>query len=193
MLLIIDNYDSFTYNLYQYFCELGEEVVVKRNDELSLEAIERLSPQHLVISPGPCTPNEAGISLQAIRHFAGQLPILGVCLGHQALGQAFGAQVVRARKVMHGKTSLIRHRDVGVFTGLAQPLTVTRYHSLIVDSASLPDCFEITAWTENSAGTLDEIMGIRHRSLPLEGVQFHPESILSQQGHELLRNFLHRE
>ncbi|MFP1916831.1 aminodeoxychorismate synthase component II [Lonsdalea quercina] len=193
MLLIIDNYDSFTYNLYQYFCELGEEVVVKRNDELSLEAIERLSPQHLVISPGPCTPNEAGISLQAIRHFAGQLPILGVCLGHQALGQAFGAQVMRAREVMHGKTSLIRHRDVGVFTGLAQPLTVTRYHSLIVDSASLPDCFEITAWTENSAGTLDEIMGIRHRSLPLEGVQFHPESILSQQGHELLRNFLHRE
>ncbi|MFP1817012.1 aminodeoxychorismate synthase component II [Lonsdalea quercina] len=193
MLLIIDNYDSFTYNLYQYFCELGEEVVVKRNDELSLEAIERLSPQHLVISPGPCTPNEAGISLQAIRHFAGQLPILGVCLGHQALGQAFGAQVMRAREVMHGKTSLIRHRDVGVFTGLAQPLTVTRYHSLIVDGASLPDCFEITAWTENSAGTLDEIMGIRHRSLPLEGVQFHPESILSQQGHKLLRNFLHGE
>ncbi|MFP1760637.1 aminodeoxychorismate synthase component II [Lonsdalea quercina] len=193
MLLIIDNYDSFTYNLYQYFCELGEEVVVKRNDELSLEAIERLSPQHLVISPGPCTPNEAGISLQAIRHFAGQLPILGVCLGHQALGQAFGAQVVRAREVMHGKTSLIRHRDIGVFTGLAQPLTVTRYHSLIVDGTSLPDCFEITAWTENSAGTLDEIMGIRHRSLPLEGVQFHPESILSQQGHKLLRNFLHGE
>ncbi|MFP1800527.1 aminodeoxychorismate synthase component II [Lonsdalea quercina] len=193
MLLIIDNYDSFTYNLYQYFCELGEEVVVKRNDELSLEAIERLSPQHLVISPGPCTPNEAGISLQAIRHFAGQLPILGVCLGHQALGQAFGAQVVRAREVMHGKTSLIRHRDIGVFTGLAQPLTVTRYHSLIVDGASLPDCFEITAWTENSAGTLDEIMGIRHRSLPLEGVQFHPESILSQQGHKLLSNFLHGE
>ncbi|MFP1737433.1 aminodeoxychorismate synthase component II [Lonsdalea quercina] len=193
MLLIIDNYDSFTYNLYQYFCELGEEVVVKRNDELSLEAIECLSPQHLVISPGPCTPNEAGISLQAIRHFAGQLPILGVCLGHQALGQAFGAQVVRAREVMHGKTSLIRHRDIGVFTGLAQPLTVTRYHSLIVDGASLPDCFEITAWTENSAGTLDEIMGIRHRSLPLEGVQFHPESILSQQGHKLLRNFLHGE
>ncbi|OSN01014.1 MULTISPECIES: aminodeoxychorismate synthase component II [Lonsdalea] len=193
MLLIIDNYDSFTYNLYQYFCELGEEVVVKRNDGLSLDAIERLSPQHLVISPGPCTPNEAGISLQAICHFAGQLPILGVCLGHQALGQAFGAQVVRAREVMHGKTSPIRHRDVGVFTGLAQPLTVTRYHSLIIESASLPDCFEITAWTENSAGKMDEIMGIRHRSLPLEGVQFHPESILSQQGHQLLRNFLHRK
>lgn len=191
MLLIIDNYDSFTYNLYQYFCELGEEVVVKRNDELSLDAIERLSPQHLVISPGPCTPNEAGISLEAIRHFAGQLPILGVCLGHQALGQAFGAQVVRAREVMHGKTSPVRHRDVGVFTGLAQPLTVTRYHSLIVESASLADCFEITAWTEDSAGKMDEIMGIRHRSLPLQGVQFHPESILSQQGHLLLRNFLH--
>uniref|UniRef100_UPI0026F27783 aminodeoxychorismate synthase component II n=1 Tax=Lonsdalea britannica TaxID=1082704 RepID=UPI0026F27783 len=188
---IIDNYDSFTYNLYQYFCELGEEVVVKRNDELSLDAIERLSPQHLVISPGPCTPNEAGISLEAIRHFAGQLPILGVCLGHQALGQAFGAQVVRAREVMHGKTSPVRHRDVGVFTGLAQPLTVTRYHSLIVESASLADCFEITAWTEDSAGKMDEIMGIRHRSLPLQGVQFHPESILSQQGHLLLRNFLH--
>lgn len=193
MLLIIDNYDSFTYNLYQYFCELGEEVVVKRNDELSLDAIERLSPQHLVISPGPCTPNEAGISLEAIRHFAGQLPILGVCLGHQALGQAFGAQVVRAREVMHGKTSPIRHRDVGVFSGLAQPLTVTRYHSLIVESASLPDCFDITAWTEDSAGEMDEIMGIRHRSLPLEGVQFHPESILSQQGHLLLRNFLQRK
>lgn len=191
MLLIIDNYDSFTYNLYQYFCELGEEVVVKRNDELSLDAIERLSPQHLVISPGPCTPNEAGISLQAIRHFAGQLPILGVCLGHQALGQAFGAQVVRAREVMHGKTSPIRHRDIGVFTGLAQPLTVTRYHSLVVESASLPDCFEITAWTEDGAGKMNEIMGIRHRNLPLEGVQFHPESILSQQGHLLLRNFLH--
>ncbi|AXW86170.1 glutamine amidotransferase [Lonsdalea britannica] len=191
MLLIIDNYDSFTYNLYQYFCELGEEVVVKRNDELSLDAIERLSPQHLVISPGPCTPNEAGISLQAIRHFAGQLPILGVCLGHQALGQAFGAQVVRAREVMHGKTSPIRHRDIGVFTGLAQPLTVTRYHSLVVESASLPDCFEITAWTEDGAGKMNEIMGIRHLNLPLEGVQFHPESILSQQGHQLLSNFLH--
>lgn len=191
MLLIIDNYDSFTYNLYQYFCELGEEVVVKRNDELSLDAIERLSPQHLVISPGPCTPNEAGISLQAIRHFAGQLPILGVCLGHQALGQAFGAQVVRAREVMHGKTSPIRHRGIGVFTGLAQPLTVTRYHSLVVESASLPDCFEITAWTEDGAGKMNEIMGIRHLNLPLEGVQFHPESILSQQGHQLLSNFLH--
>ncbi|WJY15401.1 aminodeoxychorismate synthase component II [Pectobacteriaceae bacterium CE90] len=189
MLLLIDNYDSFTYNLYQYFCELGEDVLVKRNDELQIADIERLAPQRLVISPGPCTPDDAGISLAVIRHFAGRLPILGVCLGHQALGQAFGARVVRARQVMHGKTSLIQHTNVGVFTGLAQPLTVTRYHSLVIDKASLPDCFEITAWSEHQQG-IDEIMGIRHRSLPLEGVQFHPESILSQQGHQLLKNFL---
>ncbi|WJV53605.1 aminodeoxychorismate synthase component II [Prodigiosinella aquatilis] len=189
MLLLIDNYDSFTYNLYQYFCELGEDVLVKRNDELQIADIERLAPQRLVISPGPCTPDDAGISLAVIRHFAGRLPILGVCLGHQALGQAFGARVVRARQVMHGKTSLIQHTNVGVFTGLAQPLTVTRYHSLVIDKASLPDCFEITAWSEHQQG-MDEIMGIRHRSLPLEGVQFHPESILSQQGHQLLKNFL---
>ncbi|BES83212.1 glutamine amidotransferase [Pectobacterium araliae] len=189
MLLIIDNYDSFTYNLYQYFCELGAEVVVKRNDELTLREIERLAPERLVISPGPCTPDEAGISLAAIRHFADTLPILGVCLGHQAMGQAFGARVVRARQVMHGKTSAIAHSDTGIFAGLAQPLTVTRYHSLIIDAASLPDCFEITAWSEYE-GKRDEIMGVRHRSLPLEGVQFHPESILSQQGHQLLDNFL---
>ncbi|MFJ5332603.1 aminodeoxychorismate synthase component II [Pectobacterium versatile] len=189
MLLIIDNYDSFTYNLYQYFCELGAQVVVKRNDELTLREIERLAPERLVISPGPCTPDEAGISLAAIRHFADKLPILGVCLGHQAMGQAFGARVVRARQVMHGKTSAIVHSDTGVFAGLAQPLTVTRYHSLIIDAASLPDCFEITAWSEHE-GKRDEIMGIRHRALPLEGVQFHPESILSQQGHQLLDNFL---
>ncbi|WP_315709120.1 aminodeoxychorismate synthase component II [Brenneria uluponensis] len=189
MLLLIDNYDSFTYNLYQYFCELGENVLVKRNDELQLADIERLAPQRLVISPGPCTPDDAGISLAAIRHFAGRLPILGVCLGHQALGQVFGARVIRARQVMHGKTSLIQHTNVGVFTGLAQPLNVTRYHSLVIDKASLPDCFEITAWSEHQQG-IDEIMGIRHRSLPLEGVQFHPESILSQQGHQLLKNFL---
>ncbi|AUG99131.1 aminodeoxychorismate synthase component II [Pectobacteriaceae bacterium CE70] len=189
MLLLIDNYDSFTYNLYQYFCELGENVLVKRNDELQLADIERLAPQRLVISPGPCTPDDAGISLAVIRHFAGRLPILGVCLGHQALGQAFGARVIRARQVMHGKTSLIQHTNVGVFTGLAQPLNVTRYHSLVIDKASLPDCFEITAWSEHQQG-IDEIMGIRHRSLPLEGVQFHPESILSQQGHQLLKNFL---
>lgn len=189
MLLLIDNYDSFTYNLYQYFCELGAEVLVKRNDELQLADIERLAPRQLVISPGPCTPNEAGISLAAIRHFAGRLPILGVCLGHQALGQAFGANVVRARNVMHGKTSAIRHGGRGVFAGLNNPLTVTRYHSLVLEAATLPDCFEVTAWSE-SAGVRDEIMGIRHRTLPLEGVQFHPESILSEQGHQLLGNFL---
>ncbi|WP_279026185.1 aminodeoxychorismate synthase component II [Gibbsiella quercinecans] len=189
MLLLIDNYDSFTYNLYQYFCELGAEVLVKRNDELQLADIERLAPRQLVISPGPCTPNEAGISLAAIRHFAGRLPILGVCLGHQALGQAFGASVVRARNVMHGKTSAIRHDGRGVFAGLNNPLTVTRYHSLVLEAATLPDCFEVTAWSER-AGVRDEIMGIRHRTLPLEGVQFHPESILSEQGHQLLGNFL---
>ncbi|AVX36365.1 aminodeoxychorismate synthase component II [Yersinia massiliensis] len=189
MLLLIDNYDSFTYNLYQYFCELGAQVVVKRNDEIQLTDIEALSPSHLVISPGPCTPNEAGISLAAISHFADKLPILGVCLGHQALGQAFGARIVRARQVMHGKTTAICHSNQGVFQGLNQPLTVTRYHSLIIDAESLPACFELTAWTEQ-AGKVDEIMGIRHRTLPLEGVQFHPESILSEQGHQLLANFL---
>ncbi|CAI1169862.1 aminodeoxychorismate synthase component II [Serratia quinivorans] len=189
MLLLIDNYDSFTYNLYQYFCHLGAEVLVKRNDELQLADIERLAPQHLVISPGPCTPNEAGISLAAIRYFASKLPILGVCLGHQALGQAFGAKVVRAREVMHGKTSAIRHFDSGVFHGLNNPLTVTRYHSLVLEAATLPDCFEVTAWSERD-GVRDEIMGIRHRQLALEGVQFHPESILSEQGHQLLDNFL---
>lgn len=189
MLLLIDNYDSFTYNLYQYFCELGAEVLVKRNDELQLADIERLAPQRLVISPGPCTPNEAGISLAAIRHFAGKLPILGVCLGHQALGQAFGAKVVRAREVMHGKTSAIRHLDSGVFRGLNNPLTVTRYHSLVLEAATLSACFDVTAWSERD-GVRDEIMGIRHRQLALEGVQFHPESILSEQGHQLLDNFL---
>jgi para-aminobenzoate synthetase component 2 len=189
MLLLIDNYDSFTYNLYQYFCELGAEVLVKRNDELQLADIERLAPQRLVISPGPCTPNEAGISLAAIQHFTGKLPILGVCLGHQALGQAFGAKVVRAREVMHGKTSAIRHLDSGVFRGLNNPLTVTRYHSLVLEAATLPDCFEVTAWSERDV-VRDDIMGIRHRQLALEGVQFHPESILSEQGHQLLDNFL---
>lgn len=189
MLLLIDNYDSFTYNLYQYFCELGAQVLVKRNDALTLADIEALAPTHLVISPGPCTPDDAGISLAAIRHFAGKLPILGVCLGHQAIGQAFGARVVRARQVMHGKTSLIQHSGNGVFNGLAMPLTVTRYHSLVIDPASLPVEFDVTAWTARE-GERDEIMGIRHRTLPLEGVQFHPESILSEQGHQLLQNFL---
>lgn len=189
MLLMIDNYDSFTYNLYQYFCELGTAVLVKRNDALTLSDIEALAPTHLVISPGPCTPDDAGISLAAIRHFAGKLPILGVCLGHQAMGQAFGAHVVRARQVMHGKTSVIQHTGSGVFSGLALPLTVTRYHSLVIDPTSLPAEFDVTAWTERD-GERDEIMGIRHRTLPLEGVQFHPESILSEQGHQLLQNFL---
>ncbi|WP_036772937.1 aminodeoxychorismate synthase component II [Photorhabdus australis] len=189
MLLIIDNYDSFTYNLYQYFCELGTDVLVKRNDELQLDDIERLAPSHLVISPGPCTPNEAGISLTAISHFAGRLPILGVCLGHQAIGQAFGASVVKAREVMHGKTSAIHHNQQGVFKGLNRPLTVTRYHSLVIAAETLPASFEVTAWSQHD-GNVDEIMGIRHRTLPLEGVQFHPESILSEQGHQLLSNFL---
>lgn len=189
MLLLIDNYDSFTYNLYQYFCELGQQVLVKRNDELQLDDIQQLAPSHLVISPGPCTPNEAGISLDVIGRFADKLPILGICLGHQALGQAFGATIVRARQAMHGKTSAIRHNNSGVFHGLKQPLTVTRYHSLVIAADSLPDCFVLTAWTEQ-AGAIDEIMGIRHRTLPLQGVQFHPESILSEQGHQLLNNFL---
>ncbi|MFM5809197.1 aminodeoxychorismate synthase component II [Aeromonas veronii] len=192
MLLLIDNYDSFTWNLVQYFGALGQEVVVKRNDELTLDAIAQLSPRFLVISPGPCTPNEAGISLDAISHFAGKLPILGVCLGHQSLAQAFGARVVRARQVMHGKTSLIRHRNEGVFKGLNNPLRVTRYHSLVVEHDTLPDCFEITAWSEHADGSFDEIMGLRHKTLPVEGVQFHPESILSEQGHQLLANFLAR-
>ncbi|TDX15670.1 para-aminobenzoate synthetase component 2 [Buttiauxella sp. BIGb0552] len=187
MLLLIDNYDSFTWNLYQYFCELGAEVVVKRNDELTLSDISALAPEKLVISPGPCTPTEAGISLAAITHFAGQLPILGVCLGHQAIAQAFGAKIVRAEKVMHGKTSAITHKNSGVFNGLNNPLTVTRYHSLVIAPATLPACFEVTAWTDKQ-----EIMGIRHREFDLEGVQFHPESILSEQGHQLLANFLNR-
>ena len=189
MLLLIDNYDSFTYNLYQYFCELGAEVVVKRNDEIGLKEIEKMMLSHLVISPGPCTPDEAGISLEAIQRFAGEIPILGVCLGHQAIGQAFGASVIRAREVMHGKNSLIHHNQQGVFKGLNRPLSVTRYHSLVIDATTLPVPFEVTAWSQHD-GNVDEIMGIRHRTLPIEGVQFHPESILSEQGHELLNNFL---
>ncbi|SEK82385.1 para-aminobenzoate synthetase component 2 [Kosakonia sacchari] len=187
MILLIDNYDSFTWNLYQYFCELGARVEVRRNDELSLEDIAALAPQKIVISPGPCTPDESGISLEVIRHYAGKLPVLGVCLGHQAIAQVFGATIVRAAKVMHGKTSPIIHNNRGVFTGLNNPLTVTRYHSLVIDPPTLPACFEVTARTESG-----EIMGIRHRQWDLEGVQFHPESILSEQGHQLLENFLKR-
>lgn len=187
MILLIDNYDSFTWNLYQYFCELGADVLVKRNDELTLPQIDALGPQKIVISPGPCTPDDAGISLAAILHYAGRLPMLGVCLGHQAMAQAFGATIIRAAKVMHGKTSPVRHNGQGVFQGLANPLRVTRYHSLIVDPATLPACFEVTAWSE-----AQEIMGIRHTTWDLEGVQFHPESILSEQGHQLLANFLNR-
>lgn len=187
MILLIDNYDSFTWNLYQYFCELGAHVEVRRNDELTLAEIEMLAPQKIVISPGPCTPDESGISLEVIAHYAGKLPILGVCLGHQAIAQAFGATIVRAAKVMHGKTSPITHSGSGVFSGLNNPLTVTRYHSLVIDPPTLPDCFEVTAWSENG-----EIMGILHKAWDLEGVQFHPESILSEQGHQLLENFLTR-
>lgn len=190
MLLMIDNYDSFTWNLVQYFAELGQQVVVKRNDEITLSQIEQMAPDYLVISPGPCTPDEAGISLEAIRYFATKLPILGVCLGHQAMAQAFGAVVIRARQVMHGKNSNISHNNSSVFNGLNNPLSVTRYHSLVVDKNTLPDCFTITAWTETAAAVPDEIMGIAHNTLPLHGVQFHPEAILSEQGKALLDNFL---
>jgi len=189
MLLMIDNYDSFTFNLVQYFGELGAEVKVVRNDELDIAGIEALKPDHLVISPGPCTPNEAGVSVEAIRHFAGKIPILGVCLGHQSIGQAFGGRIVHAGEIMHGKTSPVYHADTGVFSGLDNPFRATRYHSLVIDRDSLPDCLEITAWTERD-GEMDEIMGVRHRELDVQGVQFHPESILTEHGHDMLRNFL---
>ncbi len=189
MLLMIDNYDSFTYNVVQYLGELGADVQVHRNDEITIAEIERLSPSQIVISPGPCTPNEAGISMAVIEHFAGRVPILGICLGHQSIGQVFGGTVTRAREVMHGKTSMIHHTGVGVFRGLPNPFEATRYHSLIVAEDDLPDCLEITAWTE-ADGKRDEIMGFRHRTLAVEGVQFHPESILTRVGHDLLKNFL---
>ncbi|WP_426414694.1 anthranilate synthase component II [Aestuariirhabdus sp. LZHN29] len=190
MLLMIDNYDSFTFNVVQYLGELGVEVQVHRNDEISIAEIEALAPERIVVSPGPCTPNEAGISMDVVRHFAGKLPLLGICLGHQSIGQVFGGRIVRARQVMHGKVSPVHHLNAGVFEGLRNPLTATRYHSLVIERESLPECLEITAWTEHEDGSMDEIMGVRHRTLAIEGVQFHPESILTEQGHELLANFL---
>ncbi|RTZ73805.1 MAG: anthranilate/aminodeoxychorismate synthase component II [Gammaproteobacteria bacterium] len=189
MLLMIDNYDSFTFNLVQYFGELGAEVKVVRNDEVSIGDIEVMAPKQLVISPGPCTPSEAGVSVEAIKHFAGRLPILGVCLGHQSIGQAFGGKIVHAKAIMHGKTSPIFHKDTGVFTGLENPFQATRYHSLVIEKKSLPDCLEVTAWT-GQKGKMDEIMGIRHREHAIQGVQFHPESILTEHGHRMLQNFL---
>ena len=190
MILMIDNYDSFTYNIVQYLAELKVDVKVYRNDELTLADIERLSPEKIVISPGPCTPNEAGVSVDTIKNFAGKIPILGICLGHQSIGQAFGGQIVRAKQVMHGKTSMMHHSDRGVFKGLSNPFQATRYHSLVIEQTTLPECLDVTAWTENADGSLDEIMGVRHKDMSVEGVQFHPESILTQHGHDLLSNFL---
>ena len=192
MLLMIDNYDSFTYNLVQYLQALGAEVKVVRNDELTLAQIQALAPERIVVSPGPCTPNEAGVSVEVIRELGPRIPVFGVCLGHQSIGQAYGGDVVRAKTIMHGKTSRIRHEGRGVFAGLPDGYEATRYHSLVVDKTTLPDCLEVTAWTENEDGSMEEIMGLRHRQHPVEGVQFHPESILTQHGHALLRNFLER-
>lgn len=190
MLLMIDNYDSFTYNLVQYFGELGEDILVYRNDKISIPEIEALAPERIVVSPGPCTPNEAGISMQLIDHFKNKLPLLGVCLGHQSIGQVFGGRVVHAKEIMHGKTSEVYHNNTDVFAGLDNPFTATRYHSLVLEQETLPDCFEVTAWTQTDKGDIDEIMGIRHKKYPVSGVQFHPESILTSYGHELLKNFL---
>jgi len=190
--VMIDNYDSFTYNLVQYFGELGANVTVVRNDQVTVADIEKLAPDKLVVSPGPCTPKEAGISVDAILKFAGKTPILGVCLGHQSIGYAFGGKIVHAKSIMHGKTSLVYHHNQGVFKGLNNPFTATRYHSLVIEQQSIPDCLEITAWTQDETGKLDEIMGVRHKQLDIEGVQFHPESILTEHGHDMLRNFLER-
>ena len=190
MLLMIDNYDSFTYNLVQYLGELGQDVLVYRNDEIDLAKVAALKPDRIVISPGPCTPNEAGIGVPLIKEFAGKIPLLGVCLGHQSIGQAFGGNIVHAKQLMHGKTSLIYHKDAGVFKGLPNPYTATRYHSLVIEQETLPDCLEVTAWTQDANGEFDEIMGVRHKTLAVEGVQFHPESVLTEYGHELLKNFL---
>ncbi len=190
--VMVDNYDSFTYNLVQYLGELGADVTVVRNDQVTVDDIESLSPDKIVISPGPCTPKEAGVSVDAIVKLAGKYPILGVCLGHQSIGYAFGGNIIHAKSIMHGKTSLIYHHNLGVFEGLTNPFTATRYHSLVIEQSSLPDCLEITAWTQDEAGNLDEIMGVRHKQLDIEGVQFHPESILTEHGHDLLKNFLLR-
>ena len=190
MILMVDNYDSFTYNVVQYLAELDADVSVYRNDRITIAEIEQLAPEKIVISPGPCTPNEAGISVEAIKHFAGKIPILGICLGHQSIGQAFGGEIIRAKQVMHGKTSMIHHNNSGVFANLSNPYEATRYHSLVIDQNTLPDCFEVTAWTQNDDGSIDEIMGVRHKEMAVEGVQFHPESILTQHGHDLLDNFL---
>jgi anthranilate synthase component 2 len=191
-LVMVDNYDSFTYNLVQYFGELGADVVVVRNDEVTVEDIEGLRPDKIVISPGPCTPKEAGISVETIHRYAGKYPILGVCLGHQSIGYAFGGNIIHAKQIMHGKVSSVYHNDIGVFKGLSNPFTATRYHSLVIEQTSLPDCLEVTAWTQDEAGNIDEIMGVRHKTLDIEGVQFHPESILTEHGHDMLRNFLNR-
>ena len=190
MLIMIDNYDSFTYNLVQYLGELGADVRVFRNDEVTVDEIRALNPERIMISPGPCTPNEAGVSMDVIRTFAGEVPILGVCLGHQSIGQVYGGDIVHAREIMHGKTSLVHHKGEHVFKGLSNPYTATRYHSLVIDKNTLPDCLEITAWTETENGEVDEIMGVRHKELNVEGVQFHPESILTEHGHDLLKIFL---
>ena len=190
MLLMIDNYDSFTYNLVQYFGELGQDVNVYRNDEITVDEIENLKPNHVVISPGPCTPNEAGISLELIEKLAGKIPILGVCLGFQAIAQAFGGNIIGAQRIMHGKVSPIHHTGKGVFKGLKNPLNATRYHSLVAEQSTLPECLEVTAWTNNDSGSIEEIMGVRHKTLAIEGVQFHPESILTEHGHQMLNTFL---
>jgi anthranilate synthase component 2 len=190
--VMVDNYDSFTYNLVQYFGELGADVTVVRNDQVTVADIEKLAPDKIVISPGPCTPKEAGVSVEAILKLAGKYPILGVCLGHQSIGYAFGGNIIHAKSIMHGKTSPIYHNDVGVFKGLSNPFTATRYHSLVIEQATLPECLEITAWTQDESGNIDEIMGVRHKQFDIEGVQFHPESILTEHGHDMLRNFLER-
>ena len=191
-LVMVDNYDSFTYNLVQYFGELGAAVTVVRNDQVSVEDIAALAPDKIVISPGPCTPKEAGISVATINRFKGQIPILGVCLGHQSIGYAFGGNIIHAKSIMHGKTSQVYHHDLGVFKGLNNPFTATRYHSLVIEQATIPDCLEVTAWTQDADGNQDEIMGVRHKNFDIEGVQFHPESILTEHGHDMLRNFLQR-